>query len=211
MNGEGDSRCTDQGIPSDSAFIEVDRPGEAAGSYLKLSVMGTAPQSPLKLLRMQFDAWRKTHPCLAMASDAGVPQAGAGMAAGGASAGQGAWTAGRSGQGGGGAAGVTGAAAGASAAVGSAGAAGGSAAVSGGAGRLAGIAGTSAGLGASAPPGTAAAAGATTPAQMTPGATGCNCSLPARAGFGGIAHGVAVVALVSCWRLRWRRSRRREP
>lgn len=62
-NGQGDSRCTGSGIPSDSAFIEVEREGEAAGSYLRLEVTGTAPNNPLPLLRERFDAWRATHPC----------------------------------------------------------------------------------------------------------------------------------------------------
>jgi uncharacterized Ntn-hydrolase superfamily protein len=220
MNGEGDSRCTDQGIPSDSAFIEVDRPGEAAGSYLKLSVMGTAPQSSLKPLRVQFDAWRKTHPCMVVASDAGVPQAGSGMATGGASAGQGASAAGRSGQGGGGAAGGTGAA-GASPAVGSAGAGGGSAAASGAAGRMmaaAGVgatatlmAGTGARIGAAAPLGAAGLGGAATPEQAatTSAANGCNCGLSSRAGSGGLVRGVSTVMLALLSFRRRRRLRRR--
>ena len=70
-NGEGDSRCTSSGIPSDSAFIQVDRPGEAAGSYLKLSVSNTRPNSPLPKLRAAFDAWRATHPCAAGGGGAG--------------------------------------------------------------------------------------------------------------------------------------------
>jgi len=41
QHGEGDARCKERGIPSDSAFIEVDLPQEPAGSYLKLSVAGT--------------------------------------------------------------------------------------------------------------------------------------------------------------------------
>jgi len=85
-NGEGDSRCTRNGIPSDSAFIEVDLPGQAAGSYLKLSVRGTAPQSPLVPLRMQFDAWRRTHPCGGAAAGRGG-QSGAGGTVGGPGAG----------------------------------------------------------------------------------------------------------------------------
>ena len=62
-NGEGDARCTPNGIPSDSAFIEVDRTGETAGSFLRLDVTDTSPQNPLVLLRAQFDTWRATHPC----------------------------------------------------------------------------------------------------------------------------------------------------
>ncbi|HEY5923974.1 MAG TPA: DUF1028 domain-containing protein [Kofleriaceae bacterium] len=74
QNGEGDSRCTPRGIPSDSAFIQVDREGEAAGTYLRLDVTNTSPQSPLVMLRAQFDAWRATHPCPAPP----MPDAGAG-------------------------------------------------------------------------------------------------------------------------------------
>ncbi|HET6337235.1 MAG TPA: DUF1028 domain-containing protein [Polyangiales bacterium] len=62
-NGEGDSRCTGAGIPSDAAFIQVDLPGQAAGSWLKLSVSDTGPGNPLPKLRTLFDTWRKTHPC----------------------------------------------------------------------------------------------------------------------------------------------------
>jgi uncharacterized Ntn-hydrolase superfamily protein len=96
-HGEGDSRCTSGGIPSDAAFIEVDRPGETAGSYLRLSVSDTGPDSPLPKLRTMFDAWRKTHPCTMPAS---------------ASAGSGGGSAGRGGAAGLGATGGVGAAAG---------------------------------------------------------------------------------------------------
>lgn len=61
-NGEGDSRCTTGGIPSDSAFIQVDRPGQSE-PYLQLSIAGTLPDNPLPQLREMFDAWRATHPC----------------------------------------------------------------------------------------------------------------------------------------------------
>ncbi len=72
-NGEGDSRCTPGGIPSDSAFIQVDREGEPAGTFLQLEVTDTAPQNPLVMLRAEYDAWRATHPCPA----APMPDAGA--------------------------------------------------------------------------------------------------------------------------------------
>jgi uncharacterized Ntn-hydrolase superfamily protein len=71
-NGQGDSRCTPQGIPSDSAFIQVDRAGEAAGSYLQLEVVSTSPNNPLLMLRAQYDAWRATNPCPVPSSDAGI-------------------------------------------------------------------------------------------------------------------------------------------
>jgi uncharacterized Ntn-hydrolase superfamily protein len=62
-NAEGDTRCTPGGIPADSAFLEVDREGEPAGTYLVLEVTDTAPQDPVALLRAEYDAWRATHPC----------------------------------------------------------------------------------------------------------------------------------------------------
>jgi uncharacterized Ntn-hydrolase superfamily protein len=62
-NGEGDTRCTPDGIPADSAFLQVDREGEPAGTYLVLDVTDTAPESPVALLRAEYDAWRATHPC----------------------------------------------------------------------------------------------------------------------------------------------------
>ena len=61
--GEGDSRCTDRGIPSDGAFIQVDRDGEPRGGFLSLRVDDTAPDNPLVLLRAEYDAWRAEHPC----------------------------------------------------------------------------------------------------------------------------------------------------
>jgi uncharacterized Ntn-hydrolase superfamily protein len=73
QNGEGDSRCTPMGIPSNAAFIEVDLEGMPAGSYLRLDVQ-TGSENPLVELRAQYDAWRQTHPCAA----AGEPDAGVG-------------------------------------------------------------------------------------------------------------------------------------
>ena len=69
-DGEGDSRCTDRGLPADSAFIEVDLPGEEPGSYLRLEVTGSEEESPVVTLRAQLDAWRADHPCVGPA-DAG--------------------------------------------------------------------------------------------------------------------------------------------
>jgi uncharacterized Ntn-hydrolase superfamily protein len=63
-NGEGDARCTDsRGIPSDSAFIEVERPDEPRGSYLALRVPSSGDEHPLPLLRAAFEDWRAAHPC----------------------------------------------------------------------------------------------------------------------------------------------------
>jgi len=63
MGGQGDSRCTPQGIPSDAASIEVDPTGATAGSYLKLAVAGTGRTSAVVQLRTMFDAWRAAHAC----------------------------------------------------------------------------------------------------------------------------------------------------
>jgi uncharacterized Ntn-hydrolase superfamily protein len=67
--GEGDSRCTPGGIPSDSAFIHVDL--EDGTEYLHISVEGTAPTSPLLSLRSQYAEWRASHPCDAPADEEG--------------------------------------------------------------------------------------------------------------------------------------------
>ena len=75
MNAEGDGRCTPDGIPSDGAFIRVDRPNDPG--WLDLRADNTAPMNPLVLLRMEFDQWRQTHPCPASPTpDAGVPDVG---------------------------------------------------------------------------------------------------------------------------------------
>jgi uncharacterized Ntn-hydrolase superfamily protein len=85
-NGEGDSRCTGDGIPSDSAYLQVDVPDAAAGSFLSLRVPTSGDENPLPLLRAQFDAWRLTSPCPAPvdagASDASTPAPGSAQDAG---------------------------------------------------------------------------------------------------------------------------------
>ncbi len=61
--GEGDSRCTPDGIPSDSAFLQVEAPMGQVGDYLALRVSSSGEVSPLIALRQQFDAWRAEHAC----------------------------------------------------------------------------------------------------------------------------------------------------
>ncbi len=62
-NGEGDRRCTPRGIPSDSAFIQVN-PGDPLGAeVLRLRVPTSGNENPLAELRVSFDAWRQEHPC----------------------------------------------------------------------------------------------------------------------------------------------------
>ena len=71
MGGEGDSRCTPRGVPSDAASIEVDLNGATAGSYLKLAVAGTGNTSAVVQLRAMFNTWRTTHACGGGAGGAG--------------------------------------------------------------------------------------------------------------------------------------------
>ncbi len=62
--GEGDSRCTEsRGIPSDSAFLEVDREGEPAGTYAALRVPTSGDADPLVSLAAAYDTFREAHPC----------------------------------------------------------------------------------------------------------------------------------------------------
>jgi uncharacterized Ntn-hydrolase superfamily protein len=68
--GEGDKRCTARGIPSDSAFLQVERPDGVAGDYLSLRVRSSGSDSPLPELRALLTSWRAEHPCPAPASTA---------------------------------------------------------------------------------------------------------------------------------------------
>ena len=61
--GQGDSRCTGHGIPSDSAFLQIERPGVAEGDYLSLHVESSGDENPLPQLRARLEAWRVQHPC----------------------------------------------------------------------------------------------------------------------------------------------------
>ena len=61
--GEGDSRCTGKGIPSDSAFLQIESPGAAEGDYLSLHIESSGEENPLPGLRAKLDAWRVQHPC----------------------------------------------------------------------------------------------------------------------------------------------------
>jgi uncharacterized Ntn-hydrolase superfamily protein len=61
--GEGDSRCTVAGIPSDSAFLQVEHPELPRGEYLSLRVQSSGKDNPIPLLRQKLDAWRLEHPC----------------------------------------------------------------------------------------------------------------------------------------------------
>ena len=104
--GEGDSRCTPDGIPSDSAFLQVEAPGGVAGDYLALRVESSGDDDPLPLLRAQLDEWRADHPCpepmrpsepVGGSSNSGGAGASGGGASGGSTAGGGAGSGGGAG------------------------------------------------------------------------------------------------------------------
>jgi uncharacterized Ntn-hydrolase superfamily protein len=61
--GEGDNRCTPDGIPADSAFLQVEAPSGSPGGYLALRVQSSGNEDPLPLLRAQLEDWRGGHPC----------------------------------------------------------------------------------------------------------------------------------------------------
>lgn len=57
----GDRRCTARD-GADGSFLQVDREGEPAGSYLSLQVDNV--DAPIAELRRRFDNWRVEHPCM---------------------------------------------------------------------------------------------------------------------------------------------------
>lgn len=69
-NGEGDARCTPQGLPADSAFLAVISP-LGAEHDLVLTADEAVEESPLVSLRRQLEAWRAQHPCHIEAADGG--------------------------------------------------------------------------------------------------------------------------------------------
>jgi uncharacterized Ntn-hydrolase superfamily protein len=88
-DGEGDSRCTaSRGIPSDSAYLQVDRPDEPRGSYLELRVPTSGDANPTLALRENFETWRASHPCPSVGGAGG--SGGSGMAGRAGEAGRGA-------------------------------------------------------------------------------------------------------------------------
>ncbi len=76
--GEGDHRCTGDGIPGDTAFLQVDRPGEPA--WLRIELESEAGLDALAVLRAEYDAWRADNPCPASGADAGISADAGGIA-----------------------------------------------------------------------------------------------------------------------------------
>jgi uncharacterized Ntn-hydrolase superfamily protein len=70
LNGEGDSRCTDEGRPAKSAYVDVTGP---EGTRLHISVPDVSPEDPIPVLRAAYDAWRIDHPCPAIVDASPAP------------------------------------------------------------------------------------------------------------------------------------------
>lgn len=60
-NGEGDSRCTDDGIPSDSAFIRI--VSSSGEELIFIEAVDTFPENPMVPLREFYEVWREENPC----------------------------------------------------------------------------------------------------------------------------------------------------
>ena len=58
--GEGDSRCTSEGRPANSAFLDVTGP---EGTLVRISIPDVSPGSPIPALRSELELWRSEHPC----------------------------------------------------------------------------------------------------------------------------------------------------
>jgi uncharacterized Ntn-hydrolase superfamily protein len=58
--GEGDNRCTPEGRPANSAFLDVTG---GDGNVVRISIPDVSPESPIPALRSAFDEWRAAHPC----------------------------------------------------------------------------------------------------------------------------------------------------
>jgi uncharacterized protein (TIGR03382 family) len=60
-DGNGDRRCTELGIPSDSAFVRVEAAGGDPVASLVVASSGSA--NPLLQLRALYESYRAAHPC----------------------------------------------------------------------------------------------------------------------------------------------------
>jgi hypothetical protein len=58
--GEGDGRCTPEGRPAKSAYLDVTRPD---GSAVHISIPDVSPDDPIVALRASYRTYRAEHPC----------------------------------------------------------------------------------------------------------------------------------------------------
>lgn len=70
--GEGDRRCTPEGRPAKSAYLDVTRPD---GSSVHISLPDVSPEDPIVLLRASYTTYRADYPCPASTPnlDGGAP------------------------------------------------------------------------------------------------------------------------------------------
>jgi MYXO-CTERM domain-containing protein len=68
--GEGDQRCTPEGRPANSAYLDLTL---ADGGGVHISVPDVSPADPIVELRARYDAYRAEHPCEAPASELSAP------------------------------------------------------------------------------------------------------------------------------------------
>jgi uncharacterized Ntn-hydrolase superfamily protein len=60
LGGEGDARCTPEGRPANSAYLDVTF---VDGTAVHLSVGDVSPENPIPALRFEYDRFRAEHPC----------------------------------------------------------------------------------------------------------------------------------------------------
>jgi uncharacterized Ntn-hydrolase superfamily protein len=60
IGGEGDARCTPEGRPANSAYLDVTF---ADATNVHLSVADVSPSNPITALRSEYDRFRAEHPC----------------------------------------------------------------------------------------------------------------------------------------------------
>jgi uncharacterized Ntn-hydrolase superfamily protein len=60
LGGEGDARCTPEGRPANSAYLDVTF---ADGTNVHLSVGDVSPNNPIAALRDEYDRFRAENPC----------------------------------------------------------------------------------------------------------------------------------------------------
>lgn len=79
--GEGDNRCTPEGRPANSAFLDVT---DGEGGVVRISIPDVSPESPILALRAAFDEWRAEHPCEPISGSGGNGAGGGGAGGNGA-------------------------------------------------------------------------------------------------------------------------------
>jgi MYXO-CTERM domain-containing protein len=60
LGGEGDARCTPEGRPANSAYLDVTF---ADGTNVHLGVADVSPSNPIAALRFEYDRFRVENPC----------------------------------------------------------------------------------------------------------------------------------------------------